>query len=116
MRADDVTNLFAGCAVADLAVARPFYEALFGRPADMVPHAGEVCWQVREGSWVYVVEDPPRAGGGLVTVLVADLDALVSEWAARGVVPDVVEAVGDAGRKARIADPDGNELGFAQVG
>ncbi|HEY6759889.1 MAG TPA: hypothetical protein VI318_10375 [Baekduia sp.] len=116
MREADVTNLFAGCPVRDLAVARPFYEALFGRAADLVPHTREVCWQVREGSWIYVVEDPERAGGGLVTVLVADLDALVAEWAARGVAPDVVEAVGPSGRKARIADPDGNELGFAQVG
>lgn len=112
--ADEVTHLFAGCAVADLAAALPFYEALFGRGADLEPHDGERCWRLSESCWVVVVVDPPRAGGGCSTVLVADLDRWLREWSARGVAVDSVESVG-GGRKAVVIDPDGNSLGFAQV-
>ena len=111
-----VTHLFAGCAVADIATARAFYERLFGREPDLVPNDREACWQVGEDTWVYAVVDLARAGGGISTILVADLDALVADWATRGIAPVEVRAEGPDARKARVLDPDGNELGFAQVG
>jgi predicted enzyme related to lactoylglutathione lyase len=111
------THLFAGCAVADLAAALPFYEAVFGRPADLEPHDGERCWRL-EGSggglWINVLVDAARAGGSNNTVLVADLDWWLAGWSARGVAVASIEAVG-GGRKATLVDPDGNALGFAQV-
>jgi catechol 2,3-dioxygenase-like lactoylglutathione lyase family enzyme len=110
------THLFAGCAVADLAAARVFYEALFGREADLVPNDTELCWKLTDALWVYAVVDAARAGGGIVTVLVDDLDALVAACAARGVAPVEVRPEGPNGRKARFLDPDGNEVAFAQVG
>jgi catechol 2,3-dioxygenase-like lactoylglutathione lyase family enzyme len=110
------TNLFAGCAVADLAAARAFYARLFGREPDLVPNATEACWQLGEGMWVYVIVDAARAGGAINTILVDDLDALVADWASRAIAPDEIRQEGDAARKARVLDPDGNELGFAQVG
>jgi catechol 2,3-dioxygenase-like lactoylglutathione lyase family enzyme len=110
------THLFAGCVVTDVATARPFYERLFGREPDLVPHAGEACWDLGRGMWVYYVVDAERAGGGVVTVLVDDLDALLAEWATRGVAPREVRLEGPDARKAYIYDPDGNELGFGQVG
>jgi predicted enzyme related to lactoylglutathione lyase len=112
--ASEVNHLFAGCAVADLAAALPFYEALFGRPADLEPHDGERCWRLSESCWVVVVVDPARAGGGNNTMLVSDLDAWLTVWSARGVAVDSVESVG-GGRKAIVIDLDGNSLGFAQV-
>jgi catechol 2,3-dioxygenase-like lactoylglutathione lyase family enzyme len=113
-----VNHLFAGCAVADLAAARVFYEAVFGREADLVPNDSELCWRLDDGGlcWFYVVVDPGRAGGGISTVLVDDLDGLVAAWAARGVEPVEIRQEGPDARKARLLDPDGNELGFAQVG
>jgi hypothetical protein len=111
-----VNHLFAGCVVADLAAARPFYERLFGREADLVPHAEEACWKLDDDKWIVVLQDPGRAGGAVHTALVDDLDGLIEEWAARGLVPDDVRDEGPGARKARIYDPDGNELGFAQVG
>jgi predicted enzyme related to lactoylglutathione lyase len=113
-RASEVQHLFAGCAVADLAAALPFYEALFGRAADLEPHDGERCWRLSESCWVVVLVDAARAGGGNSTVLVADLDWWLAEWASRGVEVASVEPVG-GGRKAIVIDPDGNSLGFAQV-
>jgi hypothetical protein len=110
------THLFAGCAVSDVGTARLFYERLFGREPDLVPHAGEACWELAEGKWVYFVLDAERAGGGISTILVDDLDALVADWATRGIAPVEIRAEGPDARKARVLDPDGNELGFAQVG
>jgi predicted enzyme related to lactoylglutathione lyase len=110
----EVHHLFAGCAVADLAAALPFYEALFGRVADLEPHDGERCWRLSASCWVVVVVDARRAGGGNSTMLVADLDAWLGVWAERGVAVDSIEEVG-GGRKAIVIDPDGNALGFAQV-
>jgi hypothetical protein len=40
------THLFAGVAVSDFAAARRWYEALFGRPPDMLPKEGEAVWHV----------------------------------------------------------------------
>lgn len=114
MSGAEVHHLFAGCAVADLAAALPFYEAVFGRGADLVPHDGERCWRLSESCWVVVVVDPERAGGGCSTALVEDLDWWLAEWSARGVVVDSLEAVG-GGRKATLIDPDGNSLSFAEV-
>ena len=110
----EVHHLFAGCAVADLAAALPFYEALFGRKADLAPHDGERCWRLSESCWVVVVVDRERAGGGCSTALVSDLDAWLSGRSERGVPVSSLEPVG-GGRKATVIDPDGNSLGFAQV-
>jgi predicted enzyme related to lactoylglutathione lyase len=112
--ASEVNHLFAGCAVADLAAALPFYEALFGRAADLEPHDGERCWRLSGSCWVVVLVDPRRAGGGNSTMLVEDLDRWLAAWAERGVHVDSLEHVG-GGRKATVLDPEGNALGFAQV-
>jgi catechol 2,3-dioxygenase-like lactoylglutathione lyase family enzyme len=109
------THLFAGCAVSDAETARPFYERLFGRKPDLIPHAHEACWDLGGGMWMYFVVDAARAGGGVLTLLVDDLDALVAEWAERGIVPAEVRDEGPNARKAVVLDPDGNELGFGQV-
>jgi hypothetical protein len=46
---------------------------------------------------------------------VRDLDAFVAEAADRGASGDPIEPVGDAGRKASYADPDGNLISFIEV-
>lgn len=102
------TNVFAGIPVADFAVARAWYEELFGRPPDLVAHETDVAWQLTETGWVYVVEDAERAGRALVTVLVDDLDALD--------VDGERETVPGKFRRAAVADPDGNRITFAQPG
>jgi catechol 2,3-dioxygenase-like lactoylglutathione lyase family enzyme len=107
--------LFAGVAVADLDVGRRWYERLLGRPPDLVPNETEVAWQVTEAGWLYVVEDAPRAGRALVTVIVDDLDGVLTGLDARGIAAEPVQTYGNGVRKVEIDDPDGNRIGFGQV-
>lgn len=107
--------LFAGVATADFPAARAWYVRFFGREPDLVPHETEAAWQVAEAGWVYVVVDAEHAGGALVTLIVDDLDGRLAGLASRGLEPETVEAVGAAGRKATLVDPEGNRLALAQV-
>ena len=107
--------LFAGVRVRFLGAATDWYERLFGRPADIVPNEHEVMWRVADGGWLYVLQDPDRAGHSLVTIAVASLDDAVAEAAARGIEVGSIEAVGSSGRKASTEDPDGNSLAFVEV-
>jgi predicted enzyme related to lactoylglutathione lyase len=107
--------LFASVPVTDLRAALGWYEALFGRSADIVPNESEVMWCVAGNGWLYVVEDPERAGRTIVTISVSDLDEFVADMASRGISAGPIEAVGDAGRKANVADTDGNVISWIQV-
>ena len=104
-------HLFAGLPVGDFAAARAWYERLLGEPA-FEPHATEAVWTLAEDRSIYVVQDRGRAGRGLVTVFVDDLDAQLAEIAARGLTPDACETYANGVRKAVFRDPDGNEVGF----
>ncbi len=83
--------------------------------ADIVPNKNEVMWCVTGNGWLYVIEDPERAGRTLVTISVGDLDQLVTDLASRGISAGPIEAVGDAGRKANVVDADGNVITWIQV-
>lgn len=106
--------LFAGVPVTEISVARAWYERLLGRPPDLVPHDREVAWQLAEGGWIYVVEDPPRAGRSLLTLIVDDLDTAVAPVEERGLV--AARAPGGPPFKAEFTDPDGNRVTFGQPG
>ena len=111
----DIDVVFAGIAVTDFPAARSWYARLFGRREDIVAHDEEVMWRLAGPAWVYVVRDPARAGKALVSIAVADLDAVVAEIEGRGVGCGPIEAVGDAGRKAPFTDADGNTVAFIEV-
>jgi catechol 2,3-dioxygenase-like lactoylglutathione lyase family enzyme len=104
-------HLFAGLRVKDFRAARPWYERLLGAPA-FFPHATEAVWTLAEDRSVYVVEHRDRAGYGVVTIFVNDLDARVAEIAGRGLEPDDIENYPNGVRKVVYRDPDGNEVGF----
>ena len=72
-------------------------------------------WCLAESAWLYVVVDDARAGRGLVSLSVADLDAALAELDGRDIRPMRVEVVGDAGRKATVLDPDGNSVAIIEV-
>ena len=112
---DGAIHLFAGIAVADYAAARDWYERVFGRGPDLVPHEREAAWQVVEGGWLYVVADAERAGRALVTVLVSDLDAQLAALAHRGITVGPIETLTRGPRRAAIVDPEGNRITLAQV-
>ena len=104
-------ELFAGLRVRDLAAARPWYERLLGEPA-FFPNDVEVVWTLAETRHLYVEQDPARAGNGLVTVFVGDLDARLAAIAVRGLEPAERETYASGVRKAIFRDADGNEVGF----
>jgi predicted enzyme related to lactoylglutathione lyase len=105
-----INELFAGVPVAELHAALAWYERLFGGPPDLVPSESERLWRLTDGGWVYVVADAERAGRGLLTLIVEDLDAHLAELAERGIAGDEVEAISETTRKAVIVDPDGNRI------
>jgi predicted enzyme related to lactoylglutathione lyase len=107
--------LFACVPVGDLGSAIGWYERLFGRAADIVPNNDEVMWCVAGNGWLYVIQDPERAGQTAVTISVGDLDQFVTDLAGRGISAGPVEAVGDAGRKANVVDADGNVISWIEV-
>lgn len=111
----EVEIAFTGVPVSSLAVGRDFFERLLGRPADVEVAADEVMWRLAESAWLYVVVDAARAGRGLTSLSVADLDATLAELGRRDISPSRVEVVGDAGRKATMLDPDGNSVAVIEV-
>jgi catechol 2,3-dioxygenase-like lactoylglutathione lyase family enzyme len=104
-------HLFAGLPVRDFAQARAWYEQLLGEPT-FFPHDTEAVWTLADERSVYIVQDAQRAGHGVVTLFVDDLDARVAEIAARGLEPDERETYDNGVRKLVYRDPDGNEIGF----
>lgn len=106
--------LFGGVPVRDIAAAREWYQGFYGRPPDMVPNEREVCWQLTEGGWVYVVADAERVGNGLLTLLVDDLDAELEQLAERGIEPTSIDEIPGAVRKGEFVDPDGNRITLGQ--
>jgi catechol 2,3-dioxygenase-like lactoylglutathione lyase family enzyme len=107
-----VTHFFAGIAVSDFAAARRWYEALLGRPPDMLPMEGEAVWHMTTSGSVYVTADPPRAGGALVTIAVSDLNEHAIALAARGVTLRDEAADVSAPRQLTVTDDDGNSIKF----
>ncbi len=110
----DYTEVFGGLAVADYPAAVAWYERLFGRPPDLVPNWNEAAWQLTESGWICVVGDSTRAGKGLLTLLVTDLDDRIAEFAERGLAPVRIDTLPNLVRKATITDPEGNQITLGQ--
>jgi glyoxylase I family protein len=109
----EITHTFAGLSVADYTAAYDWYVRLLGREADMFPHESESVWQLTPTSSIYVVQDPQRAGCGLVTLAVDDLDAHERRVREAG-IPFTEEASGTAPRRLVFSDIDGNRIAFFQ--
>jgi predicted enzyme related to lactoylglutathione lyase len=109
-----VTELFAGVPVADYGSMIAWYERLLGTPPDFFPHEREAVWRVTEHGWIYVVEDAERAGRGLLTFLVDDLEARVGQIGERGLPVGPIEAMYEGMHVAVITDPEGNRIQLGQ--
>jgi hypothetical protein len=105
-------DLFAGICVSDYVAARPWYERLLGSEPSFLPHDTEAVWELAEHRYLYIVEDAARAGHAVHTIFVDDLDAIVSEIAARGISPAETETYDNGVRKVIYRDSEGNEIGF----
>ena len=105
-------DLFAGIPVTDYAAALPWYEQFFGGPPSFVPNDTEAVWEVAEHRYIYVVQQPERAGNALLLSFVDDLDDRVAKIARRGIEPAKRETVGNGVTKVIYRDADGNEISF----
>ena len=101
--------------VADRDRAAAFYAVVFGRPADLWPNDREAMWLLTGGGSLYLLADPARAGHGTAAVAVDDLAATVDALVGRALEVGPIEPVGEAGHKAVVTDPDGNELSLLQL-
>ncbi len=105
-------DLFAGIPVTDYAVALPWYEQFFGGPPSFLPNDTEAVWEVAEHRYIYIVQDPGRAGNALVLSFVDDLDERVAQIARRGIKPARRETYDSGATKVTYRDADGNEISF----
>ena len=103
-------DLFAGIPVTDYAAALPWYERLFGGPPSFLPNDTEAVWQVAEHRYIYIVQDPERAGNALVLSFVDDLGGRVAEIARRGIEPAKRDSYDNGATKVIYRDADGNEI------
>ncbi|MBT2513436.1 VOC family protein [Arthrobacter sp. ISL-30] len=109
-----VTHLYAGVPVTDRAAALKWFEVFFGRPADEVIDS-EALWQINESAWIFIDEDPDRAGHALLTLGVEGLDGILARLAAFGVEHEPVETYGNGVRHVVVLDPDSNRLSLAEA-
>jgi len=105
-------DLFAGIPVTNYAAALPWYEQFFGGKPSFLPNDIEAVWEVAEHGYLYIVQDPNRAGHALVLLFVEDLDSRVAEIARRGIEPAKRETLENGVRKAIYRDAEGNEISF----
>lgn len=105
-------DLFAGVAVREIGAASAWYERFLGGEPAFLPNEVEAVWEVGEHQFVYIEESVERAGHGLLTVFVGDLDAVVDGISTRGIEPTKRETYDNGVRKVIYNDPDGNELGY----
>jgi hypothetical protein len=105
-------DLFAGIPVTDYAAALPWYEQFFGAGPSFLPNDIEAVWEVAEHRYIYIVQDPERAGNALVLSFVDDLGDRTARIARRGIEPATRETYDSGATKVTYRDPDGNEISF----
>jgi hypothetical protein len=74
------------------------------------PH--EAVWQLANTALIYIVADRARAGSGLLTLAVDDLEQHLAELVERGIPTAKIDAAPGVVRKAIVSDPDGNTITF----
>jgi catechol 2,3-dioxygenase-like lactoylglutathione lyase family enzyme len=109
-------DLFAGIPVTSYAGALPWYEQFFGAPPSFLPNETEAVWEVAEHRYVYIVQQPERAGNALVLSFVDDLGDRIAAIARRGIEPAGREVYDNGVTKVTYRDADGNEISFGGQG
>ena len=110
-----ITHLIAGVPVSDLDAGLDWYTRFFGREPDL--RAGdEILWDIYEHATLFIEPNPHQAGAGRITMIVSGLDGELERLTAVGIAFEPVETYTNGVRHAKIPDPDGNALAFAEVG
>ena len=110
----DFTHLYAGVPVSDLGAALDWYTRFFGREPDF--RAGdEILWETDDHATIFIEPNPAQAGAGRITLSVTALDPLLERLAAAGIGHEQVETYSNGVRHAKVPDPDGNAIAFAEL-
>jgi predicted enzyme related to lactoylglutathione lyase len=110
-----VIRVLAGIAVADVDTALPWYERIFGRPADALPMEGLAEWHVPSGGVVQLVLDAERAGRSQLTLDIDDLEHELAAIAGRGLDIGLLDdTTSDKVLIAEATDPEGNAITLVQ--
>jgi catechol 2,3-dioxygenase-like lactoylglutathione lyase family enzyme len=104
-------GVFAGIAVLDYDRALEWYKRLLGAEPAFYPNDVEAVWQLAEGRYLYIIQDPDRAGGAVSMIWVDDPAAEVARISERGLEPVDIEKH-DSVWKYVFHDSDGNETGI----
>ena len=108
-----ITHLYAGVPVSDLDAGIVWYSRFFGRGPDHRV-GDEVLWEIDEHAVLFIEPDAQHAGSGRITLAVSGLDALLARLTADGISHEPVETYSNGVRHAKIPDPDGNAIAFAE--
>ena len=108
-----VQSIFASATVSNFDEALVWYEKLMGRPADDKPIPGMAQWRKMGGAGLQVWKDDKRAGNGMITIVVPELEAERERLSRLGL--QLVNRVeGDFGVVAKIFDAEGNRINLAE--
>lgn len=105
-------DLFCGMPVTDLDRAIAWYTAFFGREPSSRPSGSEAVWTLGKHRNVYITVRPKRAGSGMCTIFLPEMDSAVETIRSRGFEPVNREANVNGIRKVTFNDPDGNEVEY----
>jgi catechol 2,3-dioxygenase-like lactoylglutathione lyase family enzyme len=109
-----VANVLAGMPVADMDTAIDWYTRLLGRSPDARPMPGLADWHFPHQQTLQLVLDTGRAGGGIVTLHVADIAAARDALAREGIHVDLDDTTSDKVEFGQLTDPDGNSVSLVE--
>lgn len=105
-----VEHVLAVIAVSDIEAGRSWYTKLFGREPDNNPMPNLIEWQVINGAWVQVTEDPQRAGNGMLNLAVSDIVEGARELREMAIETREIIDANKGVQLCPVTDPDGNQL------
>lgn len=108
-------ELFSGVPVTNLETSLQWYQRLLGCAPSFFPNDREAVWAIADHRWIYIIVEPERAGGSVLTIICDGLERLIDEIDGRGISFEKEEFPAENVRKVMYYDPDGNEIGFGRV-
>lgn len=108
-----VPGFYAAMFVTDIGNSSEFYSRILEREPDDKPLATFVQWRESGGAGVQLLQNPAKAGSGVMTIVVPDLDATKLRLHVDRIELSSIEQ-GEFGKSTHRTDPDGNIITFTE--
>jgi hypothetical protein len=72
------------------------------------------AWRARRSPREFIEPNAAQAGAGRITLSMAGLDELLERLSAQGIEHEAIETYSNGVRHAKVPDPDGNAIAFAE--